>query len=375
MVKFTPIRSYVTCAAVAVVLDHLYVFANEHFYDTYRKPVQFLPVPQEFVDNALFLFMGFALIPFMLLWRRLIKYLGRVFLQWIYNVKKGSYRYETFCSLVPLNKYEENFWLGFHYTFVSVLEILVLRGMPIWVPLASEDARHAIFPAYQILVNEQQNNVGLRFVYLMQFTYYFMELVLLIVDTRFVGNRRKDAGVMFFHHVYTVILLGFSWVSLNHRIGILVLFFHDLPDIFLPVAKCFTYQEAYVRKFYSDKVFANSKAVGMVPFVLFVVTLVIFRIVLYPILFGFAIYYADWCMVEFPQPSLYTDEVGMALPHRDHGSGFAVVLVWLLMALYPLHVFWLSLIIKMIPRVLSEQYDDVRSSYAGSDAVDKSDNA
>ena len=198
-----------------------------------------------------------------------------------------------------------------------------------------------------------------------------MELVLLIVDTKFVGNRRKDAGVMFFHHMYTVILLGFSWVALLHRIGVLVLFFHDLPDIFLPVAKCFTYQEQFVRKFYSDKVVSQAKALGMVPFVLFVITLVIFRVILYPILFGFAVYYGDWCMVEFPEPSFYTD-AAMPLPHREHVNGIPVLMVWLLMALYPLHIFWLSLIIKMIPRVLSEQYDDVRSSYAGSDAGDKS---
>lgn len=269
----------------------------------------------------------------------------------------------------------------------------MLREMPIWLPLWTEDARHAIFPPYQVLIDEQANNckfyeymddecelpalisclVSLRLIYLFQFTYYFMELVLLIFDTKFAGNRRKDAGVMFFHHIYTVTLLGFSWDSLTHRIGILVLFFHDLPDIFLPVAKCFTYQEQYIRKFYSDKVISHVKAVGMVPFVLFVVTLIVFRIILFPILIGFGIYYGDWCMVEFPEPDLYSD-APMTLPHRDHPNGFPVVLVWLLLALYPLHVFWLSLIIKMIPRVLSEQYDDVRSSYAGSDAADKPEN-
>ena len=203
---------------------------------------------------------------------------------------------------------------------------------------------------------------GLKFVYLVQFTYYFMELVLLIVDTQFAAKRRKDAAVLFFHHIYTVVLLGLSWVTVNHRIGLLVLFFHDLPDIFLPVAKCFSYQEQFIRKFYSEDVEAAAKFVGMAPFVLFVATLIIFRVILYPMLIIYGVYHSDWCMIEYPE---------IPLSYRPHGNGFTVFLIVLLMMLYPLHIFWLSLVIKMIPRVLSEQYDDVRSSHAGSDVADR----
>ena len=97
MVKFTPIRSYVSCAAVALLLDHFKFFADEHFYETFRKPVQFFPMPQAFMDNMLFLFMGFALIPFMMCWRRLIKYVGRVFLLRLYRIKEGTYRVSISC--------------------------------------------------------------------------------------------------------------------------------------------------------------------------------------------------------------------------------------------------------------------------------------
>lgn len=206
------------------------------------------------------------------------------------------------------------------------------------------------------------HTAGIKFIYLVQFTYYFMELVLLVVDTQFAAKRRKDAAVLFFHHVYTVILLGVSWLTVNHRIGLLVLFFHDLPDIFLPVAKCFSYQEQFVRKFYSEDVQDQAKIIGMAPFVLFVVTLVIFRVILYPILIAYGIYHADWCMAEYPE---------VPLSYRPHGAAIQVVLITFLMMLYPLHIFWLSLIIKMVPRVLSEQYDDVRSSHAGSDVSDR----
>lgn len=92
MVKFTPLRSYLTCAAVALTLDQFNVFSDEHFYDTYRGPVQLFPMPQEYVDNLLFLFMGFALIPFMMLWRRLVKYVGRVLLIRMYRIREGTYR-------------------------------------------------------------------------------------------------------------------------------------------------------------------------------------------------------------------------------------------------------------------------------------------
>ena len=46
---------------------------------------------------------------------------------------------------------------------------------------------------------------------------------------------------MLFHHIVTMVLLGWSYEMGYHRIGVLVLICHDISDVFLDSAKCFHY--------------------------------------------------------------------------------------------------------------------------------------
>ena len=52
-----------------------------------------------------------------------------------------------------------------------------------------------------------------------------------------VSKRRHDYWEMGLHHVVTVLLVLFSYAGGLHRIGALVLFLHDVPDIFVYLAK------------------------------------------------------------------------------------------------------------------------------------------
>ena len=46
---------------------------------------------------------------------------------------------------------------------------------------------------------------------------------------------------MLFHHIVTMVLLGWSYEMGYHRVGVLVLICHDASDVFLDSAKCFHY--------------------------------------------------------------------------------------------------------------------------------------
>ena len=79
-----------------------------------------------------------------------------------------------------------------------------------------------------------------------------------------------------------------SWISYNHRIGTLVLFLHDIGDIFLPIGKCYSYAEKHLRIISTPRRFERHKNTGLLLFVLFVFAFVVPRL----FFFGGLIYQA-----------------------------------------------------------------------------------
>ncbi|XP_077298844.1 ceramide synthase schlank isoform X2 [Arctopsyche grandis] len=59
--------------------------------------------------------------------------------------------------------------------------------------------------------------------------------------SQFFDIKRKDFWQMFIHHIATIMLMSFSWVTNLHRVGTLVLLLHDFADIFLEAAKITKY--------------------------------------------------------------------------------------------------------------------------------------
>ena len=77
-----------------------------------------------------------------------------------------------------------------------------------------------------------------------------------IYATIYMDSKRKDFYAMILHHVLTIALISISYVTrsviepsetLNifafryHKIGLLVLFMHDVTDIFLEITKLMRY--------------------------------------------------------------------------------------------------------------------------------------
>ncbi|XP_056138126.1 ceramide synthase 2 [Lampris incognitus] len=72
--------------------------------------------------------------------------------------------------------------------------------------------------------------------YLLEMGFYLSLLLSLSFDVK-----RKDFREQVLHHIATLTLLAFSWVSNYIRIGTLVMATHDSADIFLEGAKVFNY--------------------------------------------------------------------------------------------------------------------------------------
>jgi sphingoid base N-stearoyltransferase len=65
-----------------------------------------------------------------------------------------------------------------------------------------------------------------------------------VYATLFMDAKRKDFLVMIIHHVLTMVLITVSYATRYHKIGLMVIFVHDITDILLEFTKC----NVYLRK-------------------------------------------------------------------------------------------------------------------------------
>lgn len=79
-------------------------------------------------------------------------------------------------------------------------------------------------------------SIGIWAYYMAEMTYYWSLLI-----SQFFDIKRSDFWEMFVHHIATILLLSLSWVCNFVRIGTLVMWVHDLSDVFLESAKMFRY--------------------------------------------------------------------------------------------------------------------------------------
>jgi len=161
----------------------------------------------------------------------------------------------------------------------------------------------------------------MRTYYVLEFGWYSMCLVVL-----FFKKRRSDFLEMLAHHVITSVLIFTSYSFGYLRIGIVVMNLHNLFDPFLNVAKCCHYTFKGPLHVLADVSFGLGAVVFLVS-----------RLVLYPV----ATYYMWFYLVAFP---------------GAHPIWDATVDQWackiLLCMLYPIHLFWFYLILRVAKKAL-----------------------
>ncbi|XP_068643551.1 ceramide synthase LOH2-like [Aristolochia californica] len=183
----------------------------------------------------------------------------------------------------------------------------------------------------------QELKVPLQLFYMCQCGFYIYSIgALLTWETR-----RKDFSIMMSHHIITVILIGYSYISRFFRIGSIVLALHDTSDVFMEAAKVFKYSER--------------ELAASVLFGLFAISWLILRLIFFP-------FWVIWA-VSF--------EFGDFL---DLSDGAVIVLYYayntMLLKLLVFHIYWFKLICAMILRQLKNKGkvgEDIRSDSEGED--------
>ncbi|KER24166.1 hypothetical protein T265_08104 [Opisthorchis viverrini] len=162
-------------------------------------------------------------------------------------------------------------------------------------------------------------------VYLLQLGFYLHSLWSVL----FIDVWRKDSAVLIIHHFMTLLLLQFSLVLRLHRIGALVVFLHDLNDVFLEIAKVNVYlQTRHGKKRPINVILAN------LFFALFTISWVIMRLYWFPLK---VLYATSW--------GLYITNLG----RECRSFLFFNSMLW---ALFAMHLYWFRFIAIMAVRLI-----------------------
>ncbi|XP_053478401.1 ceramide synthase 2 isoform X2 [Ictalurus furcatus] len=225
-----------------------------------------------------------------------------------------------------LKKFREASWRFAFYLCAFIGGLVALHDKPWFYDLREVWAG---FPK-QTLLDSQY------WYYMIEMGFYSSLLFSVVVDIK-----RKDFKEQLVHHWATLTLLSFSWCANYIRIGTLVLLVHDVADVLLELGKVFNY--------------AGWTCACNTVFVLFTVVFMVTRLVIFP----FWLIHCTW---------VYPLEQFQPFFGYYFFNGMLVVLLLL-------HVFWASLILRMVIKLMfGEMKGDERSDEEEEESQDEAQN-
>ncbi|CAH8584866.1 unnamed protein product [Schistosoma bovis] len=150
--------------------------------------------------------------------------------------------------------------------------------------------------------------------YMVQLGYYTASLLWIFYEVK-----RSDFKVLLGHHISTVILLTFSYITNHHRVGAVVLILHDIADCWMEAAKICKY--------------VNKHLAAEVLFYIFVPVWIVTRLTYFPL-------WVIWATFKF----------GIFV-NGPYPANF--IMVGFLLVLQILHIYWFCLIMKIAIQVKS----------------------
>ncbi|XP_077869585.1 ceramide synthase 1-like [Saccoglossus kowalevskii] len=155
-----------------------------------------------------------------------------------------------------------------------------------------------------------------------------------IYATIYVDSIKSDFYLMIAHHILTIGLLTFSYAVRYHKIGVLVLFCHDVCDIFVESARIFLHTKTR-----NGKVYNTNEFIANIFFAGFVTSWVIARLYWYPL------------KVLYAAGKFY-------LPSMPFVTTFNVML-WILLLM---NVYWFWIVLKVLLRLLTGQMKHLKDT-------------
>ncbi|NWW89352.1 CERS6 synthase, partial [Rhynochetos jubatus] len=228
-----------------------------------------------------------------------------------------------------LTKFCESMWRFTFYLYIFTYGVRFLKKTPwLWNTRQCWNG----YP-YQPLMPD------LHYYYIVELSFYWS-----LMFSQFIDIKRKDFGIMFTHHIVTVTLITFSYVTNLTRVGTLTLCLHDAADVVLEAAKMANY--------------CKCQKLSDLLFLTFAIVFIVSRLGIYPL----------WIL----NTTLF--ELYEAL------GNFPALWVFnmLLVVLQILHCFWSYLIVKAAYKAISkgkvakDDRSDIESSSDEEETVPRS---
>ncbi|XP_015574348.1 ceramide synthase LOH2 [Ricinus communis] len=249
------------------------------------------------------------------------KFIFRRLAIWFVHKKKGPLKKIDEATQATIAKCTESMWKLTYYATVEFCVLYINYNEP-WFTDTKQ-----YFNGWP----NQELKISLKLFYMCQCGFYMYSIAALLLWE----TRRKDFAVMMSHHVITVLLIGYSYITSFFRIGSIILALHDASDVFLEAAKVFKY---------SGKELGASIFFGM-----FAVSWLILRLIFFPF----------WVIKASSNDIV--DYLDLTLPYP---TSLYYVFNTMLLMLLVFHIYWWVLIYSMIMRQLRNRGrvgEDIRS--------------
>lgn len=247
-------------------------------------------------------------------------------------------------SDIRRRKIGENVWYALWHTTSFCI------GMSLFWSPSEEKWRNEMFAGrtnYAFLVGWERFQMAplMKQFYMIELAFWSSCLIYIFIETK-----RSDFAVMLTHHIFTIGLICLSYYCNHFRMGLVVLFLHDLGDIFLYSAKS-------MRVFSTDNKVAAWVADKL--FVLFAVFFFVCRLVLYPYWILTPVTRTNPLFRDFIDPIMGDKyHINSVLEkwgrETTHGIGYYSFPI-MLYGLELLHIFWFTLIIKVATRTMKAE--------------------
>ncbi|KAL3515278.1 hypothetical protein ACH5RR_022180 [Cinchona calisaya] len=264
---------------------------------------------------AIYFAFGFAVARFLC-----NKYIFRRVAIWLLGIESIPLKIDKTRS-AKITKCSESLWKLAYYATVEFSVIMAIYGET-WFTDIEDHSRG--WP-------NQELKSSIKLIYMCQCGFYIYSITALLTWE----TRRKDFSVMMSHHVVTVILISYSYITRFFQIGSIILALHDASDVFLEAAKVFKY---------SEKEFGASVCFG-----LFAISWLVLRLIYFPF---WVIRSSSYHTIHFMNLS---DTYMMSMYY---------VFNTMLLTLLVFHIYWWFLICAMIMRQLKNSGkvgEDIRS--------------
>eukprot|EP01018_Ginkgo_biloba_P037183 Gb_17675 [translate_table: standard] len=218
-------------------------------------------------------------------------------------------------------KCTESMWKLMYYVAVQIFIVVITYEEP-WF-----GDRKEIFKGWP----NQALKFSLKLFYMCQCGFYIYSIAALLMWE----TRRKDFTIMMSHHVITLFLIGYSYITRFFRCGSIVLALHDTSDVFMETAKLFKY--------------CGMELAASMSFGLFALSWLVLRLIYFPF---WIIRTSSYDLIEY-----------LDLPDPYH-IWIYYVFNSMLLTLLMFHLYWWFLICSMVLRQLKNKGkvgEDIRS--------------